>query len=61
MARKEEREVFYQLARELAVKDVGGYRDFFRVNGQQFEFLFNAVPHRISKKDTKITIKYQTC
>ena len=53
MARRE-RGVFHQLARELAVEDAGGYRDFFRVNSQQFEFLFNAVSHRISKQDTKL-------
>ena len=54
MARREERGVFHQLARELAVEDAGGYRDFFRVNRRQFEFLFNAVSHRISKQDTKL-------
>ena len=54
MARREEGEVFRQFARELAVEDAGGYRDFFTVNSQQFEFLFNAVSHRISKQDTKL-------
>ena len=54
MARREERGVFHQLVRELAVEDVGRYRDFFRVNSQQFEFLFNAVSHTISKQDTKL-------
>ena len=54
MARREERGVFHQLARELAVEDAGGYRDFFTVNSQQFEILFNAVSHRISKQDTKL-------
>ena len=54
MARREERGVFHQLARELAVEDAGGYRDFFSVNSQQFEFLFNAVSHTISRQDTKL-------
>ena len=54
MARREERGVFHQLARELAVEDAGGYRDLFTVNSQQFDFLFNAVSHRISKQDTKL-------
>ena len=54
MARREERGGFHQLARELAVEDAGGYRDFFTVNSQQFEFLFNAVSRRISKQDTKL-------
>ena len=54
MARREERGVFHQLVRELAVEDVGRYRDFFRVNSEQFEFLFNAVSHTISKQDTKL-------
>ena len=54
MARREERGVFHQLARELAVEDAGGYRDFFRVSSQQFEFLFNAVSHTISRQDTKL-------
>ena len=54
MARREERGVFHQLARDLAVEDAGGYRDFFTVNSQQFEILFNAVSHRISKQDTKL-------
>ena len=53
MARREERGVFHQLAMELAVEDASGYTDFFRFNSQQFEFLFNAVSHRISKQDTK--------
>ena len=55
MARREERGFFHQLARELAIEDAGGYRDFFTVNSQQFEFLFNALSHRISKlQDTKL-------
>ena len=54
MARREERGVFQQLARELAIEEAGGYRGFFRVNSQQFKFLFNAVSHRISKQDTKL-------
>ena len=54
MARREERGGFHQLARELAVEDAGGYRDFFTVNSQQFEFLFNGFSRRISKQDTKL-------
>ena len=55
MARREEIGVFHQLARELAVEDAGGYRDFFTVNSQLFEFLFNAVSHRTSKlQDTTL-------
>ena len=52
IARRQERGAFHQLARELVVEDAAGYRDFFKLNSQQFQFLIDKISHLISKEDT---------
>lgn len=52
IARREERGAFHQLVKELVVEDSAGYREFFRLNSQQFQFLLDKIASRISKKET---------
>ena len=52
IARREERGAFHQLVKELVVEDSVGFRDFFRLNSQQFEFILKAIATRITKNET---------
>lgn len=52
IARREERGAFHQLVKELVIEDSAGYREFFRVNSQQFQFLLDKIGSRIAKKET---------
>ena len=46
IARREERGAFHQLVKELVVEDSAGYRDSFRLNSQQFEFILQKIAKR---------------
>ena len=52
IARWEERGAFHQLVKELVVEDSAGYRDFFRLNSQQFEFILKKIAKLITKNET---------
>lgn len=52
VARKEERGAFHQLIKEHVIEDSGGYKDFFRLNSQQLEFLLEKIVCRISRNET---------
>ena len=52
LARREDRGIFHVLARELAVEDETAYRNFFRVDKDQFQFLLDKIAHMIRKSDT---------
>ena len=52
LARREDRGIFHVLVRELAVEDETAYRNFFRVDKDQFQFLLDKIAHMIRKSDT---------
>ena len=51
-APEKNRGIFHVLVRELAVEDETAYRNFFRVDKDQFQFLLDKIAHMIRKSDT---------
>ena len=51
IARWEERGAFHQLVKELVIEDSAGYRDFFKLNSQQFEFILKKIAKLITKNE----------
>ena len=52
IARWQERGTFHQRAKELVVKDSVGFRHFFGLNSQPFEFILKAIVTPITKNET---------
>ena len=52
IARREERGTFHQLVKELVIEDSVGFRDFFGLNSQPFEFILKAIVTPITKNET---------
>ena len=52
LARREQRGIYHLLIRELSLQDTTSYREFFRINKEQFQFLVREIANRIAKKDT---------
>ena len=52
LARREQRGIYHLLVKELILEDETSYRDFFRTNIEQFQFLVDAIAKRIAKNDT---------
>ena len=52
LARREQRGIYHLLVKELILEDETSYRDFFRTNIEQFQFLIDAIAKRIAKNDT---------
>ena len=52
IARREQRGVYHLLIRELSLEDATSYREFFRINKEQFQFFVGEITNRIAKKVT---------
>ena len=52
LSRREERGIYHHLVRELALEDESEYRNFFRINKEQFLFILGKIRHAIRKQDT---------
>ena len=48
--RREEKGAFHQLVKEITVEDEKGYRNFFRLSQDQFQFVFNKIRPVIERK-----------
>jgi hypothetical protein len=44
---------------ELEVEDPKGYRNFFRITSEEFNFLLNRVQHRLREQDTVLSFRAQ--